>query len=341
MALAGRRALRLALLLATLPASLGLTALHTVRRASTRSSNDHLTACDMRHLPLLLQRSPRSAAPRMIGLPRVLTMVDTRLIAAATGGTFAGGLHAVTGPDHLSALLPLCIGRRWWVSMYAGAYWGLGHGIGAALVGAIAFAARGALNIDAYSNYMEAAVGLSIMIIGANGVREAREWSEEIEVNEAAAAVEAAVDRGPVNPVSSIAMMESQSQAVGERTVVFSTLMTGIIAGCTGSGHLLGVLPALAMPNWVCAASYLGCFGIGTAFAMMAFTALVGELSTQMSARLDDPTLPAKLGMASSIFALCVGALWTARAAVLFELPLALWAGAARSALRRLLPLGA
>lgn len=87
----------------------------------------------------------------------------------------------MTGPDHLAALLPLCMGRRWWVSMRTGAYWGLGHGIGAAAVGALAFLVRGALNLDAISSYMEAAVGLSIAIIGTNGIREAREWFAEHE----------------------------------------------------------------------------------------------------------------------------------------------------------------
>lgn len=108
--------------------------------------------------------------------------MDTKLLAAIIGGLFAGGLHAVTGPDHLAALLPLCMGRRWWVALYTGAYWGLGHGIGAALVGALAFAVRGALNLDALSAYMEAAVGLSIMVIGFNGINEAREWNVDHEV---------------------------------------------------------------------------------------------------------------------------------------------------------------
>ena len=90
-----------------------------------------------------------------------------------------GVVHVLSGPDHLAALLPLCMGRRWWVALYTGAYWGLGHGIGAALVGALAFAVRGALNLDTLSTYMEAAVGISIIIIGANGVREAREWSTD------------------------------------------------------------------------------------------------------------------------------------------------------------------
>lgn len=142
-------------------------------------------------------------------------LLDSKLLAATIGGTFAGGLHAVTGPDHLAALLPQCMGRRWFNAMCAasraccpracgastpprllspvarctGAYWGLGHGIGAALVGALAFAVRGALNLDALSGYMEAAVGLSIIIIGLNGVRESREWATEHEEEEQAWAV--------------------------------------------------------------------------------------------------------------------------------------------------------
>ena len=108
-------------------------------------------------------------------------VLDSKIVAATIGGIFAGGLHAVTGPDHLAALLPLCMGRRWWVALYTGAYWGLGHGIGAALVGALAFAVRGALNLNALSAYMEAAVGVSIIIIGANGIREAREWNTDHE----------------------------------------------------------------------------------------------------------------------------------------------------------------
>lgn len=68
---------------------------------------------------------------------------------------------------------------------------------------------------------------------------------------------------------------------------------------------------------------------------MMIFTALVGELSSQMSALLQDPTLPAKLGMASSVFALVIGSLWTVRAVSLFDVSWGLWW---RALSRRLLP---
>jgi hypothetical protein len=66
-----------------------------------------------------------------------------------------------------------------------------------------------------------------------------------------------------------------------------STLITGILHGCTGTGHLLGVMPALAMPSWLCACAYLTSFGLGTMVAMSLFTAIVGEASAQLSTRLN------------------------------------------------------
>ena len=42
---------------------------------------------------------------------------------------------------------------------------------------------RGALNLDLLSSYMEAAVGISIVIIGINGIRESQEWASEAELS--------------------------------------------------------------------------------------------------------------------------------------------------------------
>ena len=142
---------------------------------------------DLRLAPRLRRATPHRLAPARLPTqqqPRCSAALlqiawDPKLLAVSLGGVFAGGLHSVTGPDHLAALLPICIGKRWWLSIYTGLYWGLGHGIGAALVGALAFAVRGALNVDLFSTYMEAAVGISIMVIGLSGIAEAREWSRE------------------------------------------------------------------------------------------------------------------------------------------------------------------
>lgn len=198
--------------------------------SSSSSSSSSLTLNDRSPLPT---RS-RMRQPQMI--------ISGQLVAATIGGTFAGGLHAVTGPDHLAALLPLCMGRRWWVAANTGAFWGLGHGIGAAAVGALAFALRGALNLDVLSSYMEAAVGISIMIIGLNGIRESREWATEHDA--------------PTEVAKQHSLEVAMSQPRKEVSIA-STLGTGILHGCSGSGHLLGVMPALAMPSWQIATTYL------------------------------------------------------------------------------------
>ena len=102
---------------------------------------------------------------------------------------------------------------------------------------------------------------------------------------------------------------------------IVSTLGTGILHGCSGSGHLLGVLPALTMPSWRIASTYLIAFGVGTMVAMSTFTAVVGELSSRMSERLNDPRTPARLAFASSVFALVMGTVWTAKALASIGLP--------------------
>ena len=56
--------------------------------------------------------------------------------------------------------------------------------------------------------------------------------------------------------------------------------------------------------SWAVAGAYLGCFGFGTFLAMSAFTALVGELSSQLGRKFDDPSAPAKFAKVSSIIAL-------------------------------------
>ena len=69
------------------------------------------------------------------------------------------------------------------------------------------------------------------------------------------------------------------------------------------------------------AAAYLGCFGLGTMIAMALFTGAVGEASVQMGERLNQPDVPAKLSMLTSLFALTMGALWTLRASLELRLP--------------------
>jgi len=239
------------------------------------------------------------------------------LVPAVIGGTLAGSLHAISGPDHLAALLPLCTGREWSRASATGALWGLGHGVGAALVGALGFALRGALNMDAVSKYMEVAVGVSIAIIGATGFQEAREWAHNAnncELDE----VDTSAD-----PRAAADVVMSQCDEPPPQDVA-RTLSNGVLNGICGTGHVLGVLPALAMPSWTIASAYLVCFGLGTLVAMAIVTGVIGELSSRMGSSLNQRAAPATLAMATSIIALTMGSFWTVRALATLGLPGAL-----------------
>ena len=68
-----------------------------------------------------------------------------------------------------------------------GALWGMGHGVSATLLGVVAFFLKNTLSGSAggarlkrmlagMSHVTEVAVGLSLILIGTMGIREAREW---------------------------------------------------------------------------------------------------------------------------------------------------------------------
>ena len=66
----------------------------------------------------------------------------------------------------------------------------MGHGVSATIIGVLAFGLKNRLKnnmgssltkvLSGMSHVTEIAVGLSLILIGAMGIREAREWKEEI-----------------------------------------------------------------------------------------------------------------------------------------------------------------
>jgi hypothetical protein len=63
-----------------------------------------------------------------------------------------------------------------------------------------------------------------------------------------------------------------------------TAFFAGSLHGIAGTAHLLGVLPALALPGWLASGAYLGAFALGTIAAMAAFAAAVGMGSQRWAA---------------------------------------------------------
>ncbi|HEX5758077.1 MAG TPA: High-affinity nickel transporter [Thermoanaerobaculia bacterium] len=197
----------------------------------------------------------------------------TPLAAMALAGLTAGLVHALSGPDHLAAVAPLALagGRRW----RAGLLWGAGHSAGLAAVAVAALTLRGLLPLEKLSSWSERLVGAALVAVGVWGLLKAFRGARR-----------------------------AAPPPAGAARAAFSI---GALHGFAGSSHLLGLLPALALPA-AASALYVGGFALGTVAAMGAFSSLVGAAAPRAAAA-GRRAYPLLLG-ASSAAAVLVGGWW-------------------------------
>lgn len=216
-----------------------------------------------------------------------------------TGGLFAGGLHAIAGPDHLAALLPKCCGQRWYSAGRIGALWGMGHGMSATLLGVLAFALKNRIQhfsrvkslLGRASFATEIAVGLSLVVIGLLGIKEAREWEEEIMDTPAQSLSAAAAEPG---------IRDTQKRAV---------IFNGILHGFSWDGAP-SLAPALAVATWRGNLAFLLAYAAGTMGTMAITTTLIGEGTRRAGEIFQRPDIPQKLSLFSSMLAIAIGVVW-------------------------------
>lgn len=192
-------------------------------------------------------------------------------LAAALAGLAAGAIHVAAGADHLAAVAPLAADgrRRAW---RAGYRWGVGHAGGVALVGIAALLAREVLPIEAVGSWSERGVG--VVLIGIGVWAGARAVSGLRDPDAVGGHVHSHGDAHGLVPHG-----RGHRHLHAER----AALAVGLLHGTAGAAHLVGILPALALPTPGAAGAYLGAFGVGTVAAMTLFAAVVGEASARLS----------------------------------------------------------
>lgn len=217
----------------------------------------------------------------------------------AVSGALAGAMHVVTGVDHLAALLPLSVGRRF-RAFGAGARWGLGHSLGVLLIGLLALLLRDRLDLRLVEAWGERLVGAMLVGLGLWGLRTALrvrvhahahhhgEAGEHLHVHAHLPGAEA---------------HDALSRHHGH-----AAFAAGTLHGVAGTAHLLGVLPALALPSLPASATYLLAFALGTVLAMGSFAGLVGAGSARWAG-----SGPGRLRLvmgAASVATIVVGLAW-------------------------------
>ncbi|CAL4912650.1 unnamed protein product [Urochloa decumbens] len=219
-------------------------------------------------------------------------LLTTEILSSGWAGFLAGCLHTLSGPDHLVALAPLSIGRSSLESGLVGALWGCGHDAGQVIFGLLFLLLKDRLHIEVFRAWGTRVVGLTLLIIGAMGIREASEVQESTQL------VLEGVD-------ASMRGSEPQaSSAPIKKKVGFATFATGIVHGLQPDA-LLMVLPALALPSRFAGAAFLGMFLVGTVFSMGSYTAFVGSCSEALKEKV--PRITEKLTWAASLVAIGMG----------------------------------
>lgn len=231
----------------------------------------------------------------------VVTGLPVVALSTISGGFLAGSLHSVTGPDHLAALLPRCIGKRWYQALRIGAVWGLGHGISAIIMGMVAFFLKGRLSSYSHSTlipklslYTEVLIGVSLIIIGLLGLKEAASF-------EAPAVVTELDETTAVASSSGTLKKEASSKAI---------FLNGLLHGFSWDGTPT-LAPALAFDSWFPVITFLCSYGLGTMLSMSTATCLIGEGTIKVGQAFDRPNIPKTLAQGSSVVAIIVGMVWT------------------------------
>ncbi|CAM8910917.1 unnamed protein product [Rhodiola kirilowii] len=216
-------------------------------------------------------------------------LASAEFLSSAWTGFLAGCLHTLSGPDHLAALAPLSIGRTTLQSAAVGALWGAGHDAGQVIFGLLFLLLKDRLQIEILQTWGTRVVGLTLMVIGAMGIKEAYEVPAS------------ALETGDAGLMASNSLDYSST---GKKKIGFATFATGVVHGLQPDALMI-VLPALALPSRLAGAAFLGMFLLGTVFSMGSYTAFLGSCSQALKERI--PRITEKLTWASSLFALALG----------------------------------
>lgn len=218
-------------------------------------------------------------------------LIRMELLSSAWTGFLAGCLHTLSGPDHLAALAPLSIGRTRIESAVVGALWGCGHDTGQVVFGLLFLMLKDRLHIEVIRTWGTRVVGLTLLVIGAIGFREASEVPTPcvaLENGECDVSIYEHLDASPTE----------------KKKFGFATFATGIVHGLQPDA-LMMVLPALALPSRLAGAAFLCMFLVGTVFAMASYTVFIGSFTQALKERV--PRITEKLTWAASLIAISMG----------------------------------
>lgn len=118
--------------------------------------------------------------------------------------------------------------------------------------------------VRALATWTEVAVGVSLIAIGALGIKEAKAWES--------------------TPGALSSAANTQQQTSGNNKAI---MLNGVLHGFSWDGTP-SLAPALALPSSAAVAAFLAAYCIGTMMAMSVVTTIIGEGSLRVGERLHE-----------------------------------------------------
>jgi ABC-type nickel/cobalt efflux system permease component RcnA len=189
-------------------------------------------------------------------------------------GLVAGSLHVVSGPDHLMALAPIAVQDRV-RAMRLGGVWGLGHGVGVAALGGLGLLAGHALDVSMVSAWSEFAVGLALVLVGAWSLRRSRKVV--VHGHGHSHDHDHAHDHDESEHHHWHVHNDKKHDERAHKGHSHAAFGVGFLHGTAGTGHLFGVIPALALSPSD-AAVYIAAYLVSAVVSMALFGGGLGQI---------------------------------------------------------------
>lgn len=212
-------------------------------------------------------------------------------------GLVAGCLHVFSGPDHLAALAPMAI-RDKRKAIGLGALWGLGHGMAVSVVASLALMAKHVINVQAISAWSEFLVGLLLVVVGLWAIRRALQLVVHSHGHDH--------NHDSHGHAHLHVHVGSEHDPATHQGHSHAALGIGFLHGAAGTGHLFGVIPALALPP-AQAAVYVAAYLCAAVGSMALFGGLLGKI-----ADVGGQGTMRSLMMGSGACAVGIGVFWAA-----------------------------
>ncbi|MEM7679165.1 MAG: hydantoin utilization protein A [Myxococcota bacterium] len=194
------------------------------------------------------------------------------IVLAVATGLLAGGVHVVSGPDHMAAVLPFAVDapKR---ALRLGLLWGVGHGVGVLVLGALFVVLRQVVDVEQISHVAEGLVGVLLVVLGLWALHRSRLVVVHHHPHAHGEEAPAPADHHAHPHVHFNDPTVGRDGHIEEGRHRFhhhSTVGFGFIHGLAGAGHLVVASPVIALGAWG-AGVYLISYLVGGMGAMTAF----------------------------------------------------------------------